>query len=82
MWFLTLRKAQLRLPEIKVLTRVLRHTMNEEAGGKRKLHNEELCDYNLSPDVVSVIKLTGMRLPGHVACMEGKRMHTNFGWKA
>lgn len=44
MWFLTLSEEQLTLSEIKLLRRVLGHTVKEETGGSRKLHNEELCD--------------------------------------
>jgi hypothetical protein len=37
----------------------------------RKLHNEELNDLNLSPNVIQVIK-SRIRWAGHVTRMEGK----------
>jgi hypothetical protein len=39
----------------------------------RKLHNEELNDLYISPNIVWVIKLRRMRWVGHVACMGERR---------
>ena len=39
----------------------------------RKLHNEELNDLYLSPDIAWVIKLKRMRWAGHLAQMVEKR---------
>jgi hypothetical protein len=42
-------------------------------GGWRKLHNEELRDFNSSPSIIRIIKSRKMRWAGHVARMGEKR---------
>jgi hypothetical protein len=44
-----------------------------EAGGWRKLHNEELHDLYSSPSKIRIIKSMRMRWAGHVARMEENR---------
>jgi hypothetical protein len=39
----------------------------------RKLHNEELRNYNSSPSIIRMIKSRRMRWTGHVARMGEKR---------
>jgi hypothetical protein len=39
------------------------------AGGWRRLHNEELHNFYISPHIIRVIKSRKMRWVGHVACM-------------
>jgi len=43
--------------------------LDRESTKWRKLNNEELHNFNSSPNVITVIKLTMMRGPGHVALM-------------
>jgi hypothetical protein len=38
-------------------------------GGRRKMHNEELHNFNSSPYIITMIKSRRMRWMGHVACM-------------
>ena len=44
----------------------------------RKLHNEELKDLYLSPNIVRVIKSRRMGTAGHVAHVEGGGAYTGF----
>jgi hypothetical protein len=46
---------------------------DEETGGWRKLHNEELHNLYSSPSIIRVIKSRRMRWAGHVARMREKR---------
>jgi hypothetical protein len=48
---------------------------DEETGGWRKLHNEELHDLYSSPSIIRTIKSRKMRWAGHVARMGGTKMH-------
>jgi len=41
----------------------------EVARSCRRLHNEELHNFYASPNIITVIKASGMRLAGHVAYM-------------
>jgi hypothetical protein len=66
--------------ENRVLRRIFGPKRDEATGEWRRLHNEELNDLYLSPNVILVIKARRMRWAGHVACMGGKEMHTGFWW--
>jgi len=46
---------------------------DEVAGKWSRLHNEELNDLYCSPNIVRVIKSSGMRCAGHVARMGEER---------
>jgi hypothetical protein len=59
--------------ENRVLRRVFGAKGEEEAGGWRKLHNEELHNLYASPNVIRVIKSRGMKWAGLVACMREMR---------
>jgi hypothetical protein len=50
----------------------------EEAGGGRRLHNEELHNLYTSPNVVRVINSRRVRWAGHVAGMEEMRNAYNI----
>ena len=73
-WSLTLREERrLRVFENKVLRRIFGPKRDEVTGGWRKLHNEELNDLYVTPNIVRVIKSRRMRWAGHVARMGERR---------
>jgi hypothetical protein len=73
-WSLTLREEHtLRVFETMVLRRIFGLKRDEVMGGLRKLHNEELHDFYISPSIIRIIKLRRMRWAGHVARMGEKR---------
>jgi hypothetical protein len=61
-WLLTLRKElRLRVFENRVLRGLFWPKRDEVTGAWRKLHNEELKDLYLSPNIIWVIKSRRMR---------------------
>jgi len=64
--------------------RVLRRTCgprrDKVTGEWRTLHNEDLNDLYLSPNIVRVIKSRRMRSAGHVARMGRAKVYTGFWW--
>jgi len=66
-WSLTLREES----RLSVLRRIFGPKRDEVTVDWRKLHNEELNDLYLSPNIVRVIKSRRMRWEGHVARMGG-----------
>jgi hypothetical protein len=63
-WSLTLREEyRLRVFENRVL-RIFGPKRDEETGGKRKLHNEELHNLYSSPSIIRMIKSRRMRWAG------------------
>jgi hypothetical protein len=59
--------------ENRVLRRIFGPKRNEVTGEWRRLHNEELNDLYLSPNIIRVIKSRRMRWSGNVARMgEGR----------
>jgi hypothetical protein len=60
---------RLRVFENRVLRSMLEPEMEEVVGGWRRLHNEELHNLYVSPNVIRGIK-SMMRWAGHVAHME------------
>jgi hypothetical protein len=74
MWSLTLREQhRLRVFENGVLRRIFGPWRDEVMGEWRKLHNQELHNLYLSPDIIRQIKSRRMRWAGHVARMEEGR---------
>jgi hypothetical protein len=65
---------RLRMFENRVLRRIFVSKMDEITGECRKLHNEELNDLYLSPNIVRVIKSRRMRWAVHVARMGERRV--------
>jgi hypothetical protein len=60
-WSLTLRE------EHRVLRRIFGLKRDEETGGWRKLHNEELRNLYSLPSIIRKIKARRMRWAGHVS---------------
>jgi hypothetical protein len=72
-WSLTLREERrLRVFEDRVLRRVFGPRRDEVTGEWRKLHNEELSDLYILPNIVRVVK-SRMSWAGHVARTEERR---------
>jgi hypothetical protein len=59
--------------ENRVLGRIFGPKRDEETGGWRKLHDEELHDLYSSLSIITIIKSRRMRWAGHVARMREKR---------
>jgi hypothetical protein len=59
--------------EKRVLRRIFGPKRDEETGGWRKLHNEELHNLYSSPSTIRMIKSRRMRWAGHVASTRGTR---------
>jgi hypothetical protein len=57
----------------RVLRRIFGPKRDEATGEWRRLHNEELNDLYLSPNIIRIIKSRRMRWAGHVARMGEKR---------
>jgi hypothetical protein len=73
-WSMTLREEhRLRVFENRVLWRIFGPKTDEETGGWRKLHNEELHNLYSSPSIIRIIKSRKMRCVWHVARSENKR---------
>ena len=80
-WSLTLREERkLRVFENMVLRRIFGPRRHEVTGEWRRLHNEELNDLYLSPNIVRVIKSRRMRWAGHVARMGEERECIGSWW--
>jgi hypothetical protein len=56
-----------------VSRRIYGQKRDEETGGWRKLHNEELHNLHSSPSIISIIKSSKMRWLGYVTRMEEKK---------
>jgi hypothetical protein len=73
-WSITLREEhRLRVFENRVLRRIFGPRRDEVMGDWRKLHNEELHNLYLSPNIIRMIKSRGTRWAGHVERMEETR---------
>jgi hypothetical protein len=59
----------MRMFENRVLRRIFGPKRDEETGGWRKLHNEELHKLYSSSSIIRIIKSRRMRWAGHVARM-------------
>jgi hypothetical protein len=64
---------RLRAFESRVMRRIFGPKRDEVTGEWRKLHNEELHDLYLSPNIVWVIKSRTIRWAGHVSLMGEER---------
>jgi hypothetical protein len=61
------KEHRLRVFENKVLRRIFGPKGEEVAGDWRRLHNEEPHNLYTSPNIIRVIKATGVRWERHVA---------------
>jgi len=59
----------LRVYENKVLRRIFGPKREEALKGWRRLHNEELHNFYISPNIIMTIKSRRMRWTGHEARM-------------
>jgi hypothetical protein len=64
---------RLWLFENRVLREIFGPKTGEVTGQWRRLHNEELYDFNSSPNIILVIQPRRMRWAGRVAPMEDRR---------
>jgi hypothetical protein len=55
--------------ENRVLRRIFGPERDEVTAGRRKLHNEDLCDLYSSPNIIRIIKSKMMKWAMHVARM-------------
>jgi hypothetical protein len=64
--------------ENRVLRRIFDPKRNEVTGEWGRLHNEELNALYSSPNIIRVIKSSGMRWAGHVVRMERGEVYIGF----
>jgi hypothetical protein len=64
---------RMRVFENRVLRRIFGPKRDEVTGEWRKVHNEELHNLYLSPDIIRQVKSRRMRCVEHVACMGEER---------
>jgi hypothetical protein len=68
--------------ENRVLRRIFGPKRDEETGGWRKLHNEELHNMYPSPRVIRMISSRRIRQAGQVARTERRGMHIRYWWES
>jgi hypothetical protein len=68
--------------EIRVLRRIFGTKRDEETGGWRKLHNEELHDLYSSPSIIRIIKSRRMRWARHLARMGRRGTRIGYWWES
>jgi hypothetical protein len=56
-----------------VLRKIFGSNRETEAGGRTKLHNDELHDLPSSPDITRIIQLRTIKWAGRSACMRKAR---------
>jgi hypothetical protein len=64
---------RLRVFENRVLRRIFGPKRDEVIGEWRKLHNEELNNFYISPNIIRVIKSSTMRWAGYLAGIGERR---------
>jgi hypothetical protein len=82
-WSLTLREEhKLRVFESRVVRRIFGPKRDELTGDWRKLHNEELHNLYVSPNIIRMMKSRRTRWAGHVARMARRGMHIGYRWES
>jgi hypothetical protein len=71
-----------KIPEKRVLRRIIGPKRDEETGGWRKLHNEELHNLYSSPSIIRIIKSRRMGWVGHVARIGRRGMEIGCLWES
>jgi hypothetical protein len=71
-----------KLSENTVLRRIFGPKRDEETGGWRKLHNEELHNLYSSPSIIRMITSGTMKCAWHVARMGGRGMLIGYWWES
>jgi hypothetical protein len=67
--------------ENRVLRRIFGPKRDEQTGGWRNLHNEELHNLYSSPSIIRIIKSRRMKWVEHVARMGRRGMHVGYWWE-
>jgi hypothetical protein len=81
-WSVTLgEEHRLKVFENRVLRRIFGPKRDEVTGEWRKLHNGQLHNLYLPPDIIRRIKSRRMRWAGHVAHMGEEKSVKRFGGK-
>jgi hypothetical protein len=79
-WSLTLREeCRLRVFGNRVLRRIFGANRDKIRGEWKRIHNKELYDLYLSPNIIWVIQ-SRIRWAGHLAWTGKGEMHTRFWW--
>jgi hypothetical protein len=79
---LTIREERkIRVFENRVLRSTFRPKRDKIVGYWRKLHNEELYNLCPSPNIIRMIKSTGLRWSDHVARLGRRLTHKGVWWK-
>jgi hypothetical protein len=65
----------LRVLEKRTLMRTFGPKEEEVVGELRRMHNEELCNFHSSPNIVTMTKSRRMRQAGHVAHTDVKNVY-------
>jgi hypothetical protein len=72
---------RLRLIQYRVLRKMFGTTKDEVTGVWRRIHNVELRELFLSPNIIRMINLGRLRWAGYIACMGGREVPTGFRWE-
>jgi hypothetical protein len=70
---LTLREEhRLKVLQNRLLKKIFVSNWDEATGGWRKIHNEKLHDFYVSPDIIRVVELSRLKWVGHGSHMGNK----------
>jgi hypothetical protein len=65
----------------RVPRRIFGWKRTKGTGGWIKLHNEELHNVYLSPNIIRMVKSRSMRWAGHVARKRRRGIHIGYWWE-
>jgi len=77
-WFHTIREHRLRVFENRVVRKIFGPRGRKWHENKKRLHNEELHNLYVSPNITRVNKSRRMRCAGHIARMGESRNSYNL----